>query len=125
MAEAIVNSKGQPNFSAYSAGSHPLGTVRPEALRQLEMAHLPTEGLRSRAWDEFSTAWRSKARLCFYGLRQRGERGMPNLARTADDRPLGRSRPSGGSTEPKRKWNGRFARRFLFRAESVDCSVFC
>jgi arsenate reductase (thioredoxin) len=54
MAEAILNSKGHANFTAYSAGSHPSGTVRPEALRQLEMAHLPTEGLRSKAWDEFS-----------------------------------------------------------------------
>ena len=54
MAEAILNFKGRPNFTAYSAGSHPSGTVRPEALRQLEMAHLPTQGLRSKAWDEFS-----------------------------------------------------------------------
>lgn len=54
MAEAILNSKGRPNFTAYSAGSHPSGKVRPEALRQLEMAHLPTEGLRSKGWDEFS-----------------------------------------------------------------------
>jgi arsenate reductase (thioredoxin) len=45
MAEAILNSKGRPNFTAYSAGSHPSGKVRPEALRQLEMAHLPTDGL--------------------------------------------------------------------------------
>ena len=36
MAEAILNHKGKPNFTAYSAGSHPSGTVRPEALRQLE-----------------------------------------------------------------------------------------
>jgi arsenate reductase (thioredoxin) len=54
MAEAIVNHKGKPNFSAYSAGSHPAGAVRPEALRQLERARLPTTGLRSKAWDEFS-----------------------------------------------------------------------
>ncbi|MGC2371458.1 MAG: arsenate reductase ArsC [Candidatus Sulfotelmatobacter sp.] len=54
MAEAILNSKGRPNFTAYSAGSHPSGTVRPEALRQLERAHLPTAGLRSKGWDEFS-----------------------------------------------------------------------
>ncbi len=54
MAEAIMNQKGRPNFAAYSAGSHPSGAVRPEALRQLEMAHLPTSGLRSKAWDEFS-----------------------------------------------------------------------
>ena len=54
MAEAILNHKGRPHFSAYSAGSHPAGMVRPEALRQLEVAHLPTAGLRSKAWDEFS-----------------------------------------------------------------------
>ena len=54
MAEAILNHKGKPHFSAYSAGSHPAGMVRPEALRQLEVAHLPTAGLRSKAWDEFS-----------------------------------------------------------------------
>ena len=54
MAEAILNFKGRPNFSAYSAGSHPAGRVRPEALRQLETARIPTEGLRSKSWSEFS-----------------------------------------------------------------------
>jgi len=54
IAEAILNFKGRPNFTGYSAGSHPTGMVRPEALRQLEMAHIPTNGLRSKAWDEFS-----------------------------------------------------------------------
>ena len=54
MAEAIMNFKGKPNFTAYSAGSHPTGTVRPEGLRQLETARLSTVGLRSKAWDEFS-----------------------------------------------------------------------
>jgi arsenate reductase (thioredoxin) len=54
MAEAIMNFKGKPAFAAYSAGSHPSGMVRPEALRQLEAAHIPTDGLRSKAWDEFS-----------------------------------------------------------------------
>ena len=54
MAEAILNFKGQPSFTAYSAGSHPSGLVRPEALRQLEAAHIPAKNLRSKAWDEFS-----------------------------------------------------------------------
>jgi arsenate reductase (thioredoxin) len=54
MAEAIMNQKGRPNFAAYSAGSHPSGKVRPEALRQLEAAHLPTLGFRSKSWDEFA-----------------------------------------------------------------------
>ena len=53
MAEAILNSKGKPDFTAYSAGSHPTGAVRPEALRQLKRAHLSTSGLRSKSWDEF------------------------------------------------------------------------
>ena len=56
MAEGIMNSKGRPRFTAYSAGSHPSGTVRPEALRQLRAAHIPTEGFRSKSWEEFSTA---------------------------------------------------------------------
>ena len=54
MAEAIMNRKGNPTFKGYSAGSHPSGTVRPEARRQLELAHLSTEGLRSKSWDEFA-----------------------------------------------------------------------
>ncbi len=49
-----MNYKGRPNFIAYSAGSHPTGAVRPEALRQLQMAHVPIEGLRSKGWNEFS-----------------------------------------------------------------------
>ncbi len=54
MAEAILNHKGRPNFTAYSAGSHPAGIVRPEALRQIELARLPTNGLRSKSWEEFA-----------------------------------------------------------------------
>lgn len=55
MAEAILNQKGKPAFTAYSAGSHPSGAVRPEALRQLEIARVSTSGLRSKSWDEFAT----------------------------------------------------------------------
>lgn len=54
MAEAIMNQKGRPNFTAYSAGSHATGIIRPEALKQLELAHLPATGLRSKNWDEFA-----------------------------------------------------------------------
>jgi len=54
MAEAILNYRGKPRFKAYSAGSHPAGKVRPEALRELEAAHLPTAGARSKNWDEFA-----------------------------------------------------------------------
>jgi len=54
MAEAIMNLKGRPNFTAYSAGSHPSGAVRPEAIAQLETARVPANGLRSKSWDEFA-----------------------------------------------------------------------
>jgi arsenate reductase len=54
MAEAILNSKGRPVFTAYSAGSHPSRVVRPEALKLIEMAHLPTQALRSKSWEEFA-----------------------------------------------------------------------
>jgi arsenate reductase (thioredoxin) len=54
MAEAIMNRKGRPNFTAYSAGSHATGRVHPQALRHLEAAGLPTEGARSKNWDEFA-----------------------------------------------------------------------
>ena len=54
MAEAIMNRKGRGNFTAYSAGSHPTGAVRPEAIRQIEKAGLSAANARSKSWDEFS-----------------------------------------------------------------------
>ena len=54
MAEAILNHKGKGRFTAYSAGSHPTGTVRPEALKQIASAGIATEGLCSKSWDEFA-----------------------------------------------------------------------
>jgi len=65
MAEAILNFKGRPTFTAYSAGSHPTGCVRPEALRQLELANLPTAGLRSKSWDEFAKPGTSEMNFVF------------------------------------------------------------
>jgi arsenate reductase len=54
MAEAILNFRGRPNFTTYSAGSRPAGRVNPHALRELEQSHLPTTGYRSKSWNEFS-----------------------------------------------------------------------
>ena len=53
MAEAIMNRKGFPNFTGYSAGSHPAGRVSPQALKQIAGAGMPVDGLRSKSWDEF------------------------------------------------------------------------
>jgi protein-tyrosine-phosphatase len=54
MAEVILNSLGKNKFKAFSAGSHPAGSVNPLALALLENNRLPTEGLRSKDWNEFS-----------------------------------------------------------------------
>jgi arsenate reductase len=48
-----MNRKGFPNFSGYSAGSHPAGRVSAHALKQIASGGMPVEGLRSKSWDEF------------------------------------------------------------------------
>ena len=53
MAEAIMNRKGFPNFSGYSAGSHPAGRVSAHALKQIASGGMPVEGMHSKSWDEF------------------------------------------------------------------------
>jgi arsenate reductase (thioredoxin) len=54
LAEAILNAKRNPSFTAFSAGSHPSGKVRPEAIARLQAAHVPVDGLRSKSWDGFA-----------------------------------------------------------------------
>jgi protein-tyrosine-phosphatase len=54
MAESILNSLGRAKFNAFSAGSRPAGSVNPLALELLQKNRLPTEGLRSKDWNEFS-----------------------------------------------------------------------
>ena len=65
VAEAILNGKGRPIFTAYSAGSRPSGVLRPEALKLIEMAHLPTNGLRSKSWEEFAKPGAPKMNFVF------------------------------------------------------------
>jgi arsenate reductase len=54
LAEAILNDRGMDRFRGFSAGSHPKGAVHPLALALLERNGIATEGLRSKAWDEFA-----------------------------------------------------------------------
>lgn len=54
IAEALIRQWGQGRFRGFSAGSHPKGTVHPIALQLLRKMNLPTEGLRSKSWDEFA-----------------------------------------------------------------------
>jgi arsenate reductase (thioredoxin) len=54
MAESILNALGKNKFTAFSAGSHPAGSVNPLALELLEKNSFPTQGLRSKDWNEFS-----------------------------------------------------------------------
>jgi arsenate reductase (thioredoxin) len=54
LAEALLNHWGQGRFRAFSAGSFPKGEVHPLAIELLRWTNLPTEGLRSKSWDEFA-----------------------------------------------------------------------
>jgi arsenate reductase (thioredoxin) len=54
MAEGILRKEGAERFKAFSAGSHPKGAVNPLAIRVLESFGYPTDGYRSKPWDEFA-----------------------------------------------------------------------
>ncbi|NUZ08896.1 arsenate reductase ArsC [Piscinibacter koreensis] len=54
LAEGLMNHFGRGAFKGYSAGSHPSGIVNPLALEQLRILKLPTEGYRSKGWEEFA-----------------------------------------------------------------------
>jgi arsenate reductase len=56
LAESLLNHWGHGSFRGFSAGSHPKGSVHPIALELLEHMKLPTEGLRSKDWNEFAQA---------------------------------------------------------------------
>jgi arsenate reductase len=55
LAEGILRKDGAGRFNAFSAGSHPKGAINPFALKVLESYGYPTDGYRSKNWDEFAT----------------------------------------------------------------------
>ena len=56
IAEALMNAGSKGRFKAYSAGSHPTGAVHPMAIQELQALRVPTDGLRSKSWQEFAQA---------------------------------------------------------------------
>jgi len=56
LAESILQKDGAGRFNAFSAGSQPKGAVNPFALKVLEALDYPSQGFRSKAWDEFAVA---------------------------------------------------------------------
>jgi len=54
LSEALLNRRGSGRFRAFSAGSHPTGRVNPFALDLMQRSGIPTDGLRSKSWDEFA-----------------------------------------------------------------------
>ena len=124
MAEAILNRRGFPNFTAYSAGSHPTGHVHPEALRQIASADLPTDGLRSKSWDEFAKPDAPRIHYVFTVCDRAANEvcpiwpGHPLIARwgVPDPAPF-KGRRSKSST--------RFPKRSEFWIEGSICSSVC
>lgn len=56
LAEALINKYGGKRFKGFSAGSHPVGKVNPVAIALLDTYGHPVDGLRSKSWDEFTSA---------------------------------------------------------------------
>jgi len=54
MGESLINHWGRGQFAGYSAGSHPRGEIHPLAIEVLRQYRLPTKGLRSKGWEEFT-----------------------------------------------------------------------
>ncbi len=125
MAEGILNFKGRPNFTAYSAGSHPSGAVRPEALRQLEIAHIPIGGLRSKSWDEFAQPGCSQARLRLHRLRQRRQGSVSRTGPASRSPRIGAclTRPPCAAAPPTS--SARSAKHSSFSIAGSACSCPC
>ena len=98
MAEAILNQKGKPNFKAYSAGSHPAGFVRPEALKLIEHSSAAYKRLAQQGLGRIRQTRSAEAGFRLHCVRQGRQGSMPRLAGPAHDRALGRSRSR------RRKW---------------------
>ena len=95
MAESILRKLGAGQFNAYSAGSHPKGAVNPFALKTIKAYGYPTEGLRSKSWNEYATTDAPKLDFAFT-LCDDATGDLSCLAGTTDDGTLGHRRSCGG-----------------------------
>ena len=95
LGEALVNHWGHGKFVGYSAGSNPKGKVHPIALELLRHLKLPTDGLRSKSWDEFAAPGAPKLDFVFTVCDNAAGESLSVLARPADDGALGRRRSRG------------------------------
>ena len=89
LAESILRKEGRGRFRAYSAGSHPKGAVNPFALKVLASLEYPTEGLRSKSWDEFATSGAPIMDFVFTVCDTAAAETCPSVAGTTDDGALG------------------------------------
>ena len=105
IAEVLLNAIGAGKFKAFSAGSYPRGQVNPFALELLQKNRLPTEGLRSKSWDEFAAPGAPKLDFVFTVCDQAAGEvcpispGQPMMAHWGIDDPA----TVDGSDDTKRK----------------------
>ncbi len=83
LAEAILNKEGGGRFRAFSAGSQPKGEVNPFSLKVLRDAGYPTDGLRSKSWNEFAEPDRAGDGFRVHRLRQRCRRSPVRSGRAS------------------------------------------
>ena len=93
IAEGLMNDAARGRFKVYSAGSHPTGVVNPFALEALAELRIPTDGFRSKSWDEFSGPDAPPLDFVFTVCDRAAGETLPVLARAADDCALGSSGP--------------------------------
>ncbi len=77
LAEGILRKLGDGRFNAFSAGSHPRGEVNPLAIETLDQAGYPTDGMRSKSWDEFAVAGAPHMDFVFTVCDQAGGEACP------------------------------------------------
>ena len=104
LAESILRKVGAGRFNAFSAGTHPKSAVNPIALKTLEAYGFPTDGFRSKNWDEFATPDAPKMDFVFTVCDSAAGEACPVWpAGTADDGALGYRRPGGGRRHANRE----------------------